>query len=589
MRRISGLIGSQVPAYVREEGPNLVAFLKAYYEWAEQSNNVIDFTDYRSVDTTVDEFVRYFQDELFPSLPRAALVDKRLFAHHARSMHRSRGSEKSFDLLFRILFNEDLVEYYYPGNDILRVSDGRWVVKRSIRTEIVAGDPFLLSGRVTGSVSGAKATVERVLRTEESGITVYEVFLREVSGTFVNEEEVSNSDGSIVVRITSSVGGPSAATVVTGGSLHEVGDELLLVASPGFGARARVTGIRNDSAVCWDLVSGGNGYAVNSIITIAHGPGTGTSWEITSLANTFLASINTDFILPMGPVPLDEGATFTTNGANTGAVSANLAASNSSTVLNAALAFFETTVGRINSIATLSRGRNYSSLPTTHVRNDSVADYNVPDEVNGGFLGNNAVILARRVPGTITSVAITNPGTGYSNGVQATAVNLSSANTEDGVLSLVITGIVPERGSYEDTKGWISWNNRLQDNHYYQEFSYAVKSVNSIVRYRDAVKRMLHPAGTALFGILNISGNASMSFEASANLVTWGTGTGNVVSNGTAVLSGLGTTFSSELSAGDTIRFAGGLYDVVSVANNTRMTVNESVVSNNQPFYINIS
>ena len=40
--KTSNIIEQQFPDYVRDDGPNLVAFLKAYYEWAEQANNAIE-------------------------------------------------------------------------------------------------------------------------------------------------------------------------------------------------------------------------------------------------------------------------------------------------------------------------------------------------------------------------------------------------------------------------------------------------------------------------------------------------------------------------------------------------------------------
>jgi len=52
----------------------------------------------------------------------------------------------------------------------------------------------------------------------------------------------------------------------------------------------------------------------------------------------------------------------------------------------------------------------------------------------------------------------------------------------------------------------------MPDNLYYQEFSYVIKVGLSIDKYRDAVKRILHPVGLAMFGQVSIqsTGDASM-------------------------------------------------------------------------------
>ena len=43
-KKISSQIDSQFPGFIREEGPNFVAFLKAYYEYMEQDGNVVSRT-----------------------------------------------------------------------------------------------------------------------------------------------------------------------------------------------------------------------------------------------------------------------------------------------------------------------------------------------------------------------------------------------------------------------------------------------------------------------------------------------------------------------------------------------------------------
>lgn len=50
---------------------------------------------------------------------------------------------------------------------------------------------------------------------------------------------------------------------------------------------------------------------------------------------------------------------------------------------------------------------------------------------------------------------------------------------------------------------------KIQDSFYYQDFSYVVKVGNSINVWRDAVKRILHPVGLALFGEVSIATSVS--------------------------------------------------------------------------------
>ena len=55
------------PAFYREEGPNFIAFVKAYYEWMETSGQLIfharNISDYRDLDRTLEEFIVHFKEK----------------------------------------------------------------------------------------------------------------------------------------------------------------------------------------------------------------------------------------------------------------------------------------------------------------------------------------------------------------------------------------------------------------------------------------------------------------------------------------------------------------------------------------------
>ena len=64
---ISPFIASQFPSFYEEDGPNFIAFVKAYYEWAEQQGNFINqarsLYDIKVVDTAPEAFVKYFKNK----------------------------------------------------------------------------------------------------------------------------------------------------------------------------------------------------------------------------------------------------------------------------------------------------------------------------------------------------------------------------------------------------------------------------------------------------------------------------------------------------------------------------------------------
>lgn len=57
--------------------------------------------------------------------------------------------------------------------------------------------------------------------------------------------------------------------------------------------------------------------------------------------------------------------------------------------------------------------------------------------------------------------------------------------------------------------GKLSVKKYIQDSRYYQSFSYVIRTGQTIDFWRDAVKRLLHPAGFAFFGQVTIFSNAA--------------------------------------------------------------------------------
>jgi hypothetical protein len=204
--KLSHLVEHQFPDFVQEDGPTLIAFVKAYYEWMEQTGKhqevLANLLDYRDVDATLDAYIAYFQDEVLSGIPENILADKRKLIKSIPTFYRAKGSEKSFQLLFRILYDSD-IEFYYPGSDILRASDGKWTQDTLLKCE-GEDDIFDMNGlEITGAVSEATAVIETILKKLESGRFVYEMHVSKVLGTFVNGELLTDSNGFTARIITS--------------------------------------------------------------------------------------------------------------------------------------------------------------------------------------------------------------------------------------------------------------------------------------------------------------------------------------------------------------------------------------------------
>jgi hypothetical protein len=507
--KISTLVEQQFPQFARDDGPNLVSFIRSYYEWLEQANNAIEvaknLTNYQDIDNTYDKYLEYFHREIMGSIPRATLANRKLLAKHIKDVYRARGSELSYRLLFRLLYNEE-IEFYYPGEDILRASDGRWVKENTIRL----GAPRV--GLVTqfsnepiiGLTSGATAKVDRIVGGLSGGVIVDELYLLDIIGTFQDNERVAlQSNNSVYATIFASAGPLQSVLVTQGGAFHQKDDIVTLTSASGSGAIGGVTGTSDQSSVQWSIINGGEGYAANATITITDNGGVGTSFTITGISNTEIVAINNDVIAPFQNVVLNTGPTFVSLGANTASVSANLASANVSSVLSSVLSFANTTVGTISSISTTNYGYGYSTLPTATVIQQNVADAGLP-ATGGGVKGTNAIITADHAPGAITAVNVSTFGSNYGKLDEVTIANSTRSGTQDAKGTPITSGVTNYPGKYIDTKGWLSWNNKLQDNFYYQEFSYEIRSDQFTNTYRKLVNEIVHPAGSKMFGRIRL-------------------------------------------------------------------------------------
>ena len=654
-RKISPKIEMQFPGFIREEGPQFVAFLKGYHQFAEQTGMPIDairgLPDNQDIDRSLDTFVEYFRREFMPNIPKYVAADQRLMTKYIREFYRSRGSDDSFRAIFRAMFNKE-IDLYYPGQDVLRASDGRWVKETIIRV----GTPYntiptsMAGNIITGLTSGATARVENTQTIEASGILVYDLTIQGVVGTFSDGEIVQDEYGNRAT-INNQLGALTGIDVLqggafhsAGGSYHEKGDVVEITgASSSEPAYGIVTEVSNKSAVQVTLLNGGAGYTKDhTVITTSGGSGVGLAIRINSWTQTAVSTaINSDAIAPMALVMIGTPNYFVSTGANTATVSSKLsgklifsttsntisgigttfqsqlsndllvrvagqantlrvhsvlsdtsfvsafrplnnqtspgadayirlAAANVDSTLASAFAFSTTGTYSINSIAIISPGYDYKTLPTITITDDTTSVLNIEDG-NGGFLGRNAVIGIDNAPGAIVSIDITAGGANFNRNELATIQNVTQGNSviiesTPGNLGTTwrktkttfnasgtpqVSGITKLPGRYTDTKGFLSWNNRLQDNYYYQEFSYVVRVTELVDKYRDIIKNLVHPAGTKMFGTYNIRSAANMPFtlvDSSSNIqnvrdnepvTALDSFTGTMVSNGSITSSSI--------------------------------------------------
>lgn len=343
-QKISSLIASQFPAFYQEEGPNFIAFVKAYYEWLEQnfqlielenaegfavgdkiaqgnvtgsvyvvdgndllvlvdgletfkcfnvcselipvtsssggnslikrggtqrrlgtlflSRNLLEIGD---IDKTIDLFVVRFKEKYLKNIEFDTQTNKRLLIKNSLDLYRSKGTSRSIDLFFRLIYGIRS-EVYYPGDDLFRLSDGEWFRPQyiEINPDSVERAISLVGKQVTGVNTGSTAFVERYVKRKVNGNVVHLLYVSNVRGSFevtetLKSDQIFNDSPTVLGSLTQT-------QVIDGASDFEVGDQLVIESRLGASAKGRVSSItRGSGEVRFDIADGGWGFTTNVI------------------------------------------------------------------------------------------------------------------------------------------------------------------------------------------------------------------------------------------------------------------------------------------------------------------------------------
>ena len=178
--KISTLVNSQLPEFIRSDYTTFVTFIEAYYKFLEQDQGALEIVQnarsYNDIDTTTDAFVNYFLNNYAQDIPAGVLADKGLLVKRIRDLYESKGSEVSFKLLFQLLYNEP-VEVTYPYENVLVASGGEWYQKTTIRVALVSGSVSDISDRYLDLTQNGLVYRTSIISTKFLAINFYELVL----------------------------------------------------------------------------------------------------------------------------------------------------------------------------------------------------------------------------------------------------------------------------------------------------------------------------------------------------------------------------------------------------------------------------
>ena len=416
--KISTVVSNQLPDFVKSDHPTFIAFIKAYYEYLEQSNTTLAFgktteraknlpnyfdTD-KITETGLNEFNNHLFNQFLLAIPKDAQADKSKLLKNIQDFYRAKGTEKAYNFFFRLLFNES-PEIYYPKNDILVASSGKWSIEKSIRLantfvnqisdESVSSLKKFENTLIRGNTSTATAEIEKVSVSFESGLRINEFFISKNKGTFTANEEVfaKNIDGETLSASIIS-GFISSISITNGGLGYTVGTPIPVIGGSGSGGTVIISDVSSGNVSNVSVVSGGAGFQVNNFILFSGGGGSDANAKVVQVFDDNLTHPNT--------YNINSDIIDTYNLTAIGAYS-NGASGNANTALANTLTFFVYgNTGPIASIVLSTGGNNYTSVPIA----SAIANTRIK---NLGIIG---------------KLTINDGGTGYSNGDQLIFTNI---------------------------------------------------------------------------------------------------------------------------------------------------------------------
>jgi len=184
------------------------------------------FSDLINSDETSAGLLKSFKKELYPNIRDSATGDLKFFIKHLKEFYRSKGSEKSFRTLFRLLWGQEQLEFYYPKVDLLKVSDGNWQQDTVLQLDYDTTYNDFNGLTITGATSGATAFVSKITTRKVGSITIMELVLTNEDGTFTISETISTTlvSGSTLSAIVT--GQMIGVTITDGGTGYDVGDSI---------------------------------------------------------------------------------------------------------------------------------------------------------------------------------------------------------------------------------------------------------------------------------------------------------------------------------------------------------------------------
>jgi hypothetical protein len=499
-------------------------------------NNIADLVNFRDPDGVISNFLSNFRDEFLATLPDklANNVNKRSLIKNIKSLYRSKGTNRGHEIFFRVLFNEES-QTFYPREQLLRVSDGKYDTLKVLRAIGDSGDTAQLVGRtISGSTSNAYAIIENVNKYQVGADTVTEFILNNdsIQGIFQIGEQIvgtASDEDNFYIRATVT-GIPGTKIISNDGTLNETDDTIKVVAG-GIGAIFNIDEIGSGALTEIVITNKGANYSVGDELVFDN---SGTNGKDAAgfirVINGGIAAEDSDQIVLedgtnagdqyFGNSIMQEKDTgngtiekiFLTYG-GTGYTSLPTVSITTSTGSTGTVNAWGDEIGRITKLKTVELGKKYQDAPSpptlafynSAILSGATGNFTIGSSCTTssgqgtitGYNSNTNVLRIKDITGTFTEGQVLSADSGGTGTI---------AKNDPATATVNVVSVADTDGQFINEDGKLSETTmKIQDSKYFQDFSYVLKVASSIAVWRDAFKKTMHTAGFYFTGQVDIT------------------------------------------------------------------------------------
>jgi hypothetical protein len=501
--------------------------------------------EYRDIDSTISKFFNSFREEFMATIPHFDQdLDKYSIIKNITDLYREKGTTEGHKLFFKMLLNKEPDEIYFPGDDVLEVSDGEWsrVVKmRIFQTAIGDLVPSDLIGyRITQGASSA--IIESVTTLVQTDFTTPIIELNLNSETIVGEFSLDEDcliDDNISVTLAPMI---TEIIVDNPSQYYNIDDVIEIVGVSGdyIAPTIKVDNITSGYIThLEDLDGTATGFSKNppnnvlTFVSVGGDPSKSAEALISGVNHSLVLEDESDIIQEDFTVYIsgEPGHKFSVEGNN----------------------------GTIGEISIIDSGQGYKELPGvtangTHIFAESkyIGGIRGAKIIDPGFFTSTVGVDAKTLStiiikddisieigdsvSQIQNTTIHGTVVSWDSTLRMIKVKMSAANeyfdknstitigshstvivasVETAKCSVKFSPIFESTGIAITEDGFISEiAKRIHDGVYYQSFSYLVRISDSIQTWRTAIKNTVHPAGFAVFGEISIKNRLEAKMKA---------------------------------------------------------------------------